>query len=206
MCASRNSSGWDFDTVATFPGAQLLISLELHPEPAMAIVVSTGGGTSLWYARRSVGQWTVDDLGSPAVAWPPSLAFDGGDRPHIAFVHPAATLNGTEVAMLNGASAAGPFALAVVDTSGHGPCALAWDRVRDRPRLAYGARLRDPTWGTLEEQYRYAYAGVDGAWHYTLVSEVIGPATNPLSLALDPWGSPGVGWTRVSAIGPTGID
>jgi len=209
ICAERGPSSWAFDTVATYPGSSLRVSVALsYNAPAIAFFESPSSGpATLRYALKSGASWTVTEMDpdagfSGAAPWPPSLAIGPQGRPAVAFMHGAATLTGQQLVLLEGAGELGPFTSAVVDSEAMGPVGLAWDLVRQRPMMNYGARRAIDS----QYEYRFAYRDVAGAWPRQVLGYAVEWFYTGVSLALDVNGTPGALWQDYQYLGPNLID
>ncbi|MEO5618312.1 MAG: hypothetical protein ABIS67_11110, partial [Candidatus Eisenbacteria bacterium] len=199
--AERTPGGWVLDTLGTYPGIEMRVSLALAPDasPAIAFVVAGPGGVnSLRYARRSGAGWTITELGADVHFFAPALDFDPQGRPSIVCARPAATISGYEVALYTGDGSGGPFSSAVIDSEGVGPVAHVWDLPRQRPFACYRAQRSDDQ----VEEYRVAHRDNGGTWRRQTLGE---PEGNfnwfvPVSLALDPVGAPAATWVRVDLV------
>lgn len=206
ICAERSPSGWSLDTVATYPGSTLAISLALDSEPVIAFTeLLPSGDGSLRYARRSGGNWTLLQLDDSVSAfWQPSLAI-APEGPAIAYVDLAATTTGQQLTLLEGTGPLGPFTPAVVDTEVLGPVSLAWDtnQGRRRPFVLYFAQEQE-SFGFI---YRLAWRDNAGEWRVErLESESMdNSAYGHVSLALDPVGALGALWLAQSDFEPNGL-
>lgn len=205
ICAERSPSGWSLDTVATFPGSTLTISLALDPGPVLAFTeLPPSGSGSLRYARRSGGSWTLLQLDDSVSAfWQPSPAM-GPEGPTIAYVDLAATPTGQQLILLEGTGPLGPFTPSVLDTAVLGPVSLAWDtnHGRRRPFVLYFAEEQR----NFNFVYRLAWRDNAGEWlHERLDNQFISnSAYASLSLALDPVGALGALWLDQGDFEPNG--
>jgi hypothetical protein len=202
MCASRNTTGWQLTTIASYPGATILPSVALGPEPGIAFLTTVSRVSALHYARRTAGSWSVADLDPSCGPWAPSLAFDNAGRAIIAYVRSAVTRSGFEVALAENPMPNGSFALTEVDTTGSGPLALAWDGTNRRPRVAYHAAEFLVGHGFIQD-YIYCATRILGTWTRAMVTQGDPAMTEALALALDPHGTPAVVWMEFAILGPT---
>ncbi|HKQ56250.1 MAG TPA: hypothetical protein VJY35_00140 [Candidatus Eisenbacteria bacterium] len=211
VCAVRGPGGWERDTLdAGLTGTQFPIALDLHPstgEPSIAWARRTtvsGEPSRIFYARRSSGTWTTQEVDTTSSAFlNVALGIDGTGKTHIAWTRPGG--EGTPRIVLVAGSISSPgesFVAAPVDSEMFLFVSMAIDRTTDEPRIVYGARDAN-----FAPWTRYAYRAPGGAWQRTTV-EYADPSGNPPApaLALDPAGNPFISYTYVLPIEPGFVD
>lgn len=208
VCAVRGAGGWEHDTLDVLPGPfNYPIALDLDPangEPAVAWArksPSTATPSQVFYARRTGGVWTTQQVDTTSSAWlNVALGIDGAGRPHIAWTRPGGAGQPRTVLMAgSGAGPDGPFSAAPVDSEMYSFLTMAMDRSNDEPRLLYVANAPN----TFLPKVRYAYRTSEGSWQWTHVAEGDQTGNPPApALALDPGGNPFVCVTNQNPIEP----